>query len=198
MKQNPKFQTKFPLIILVILSALIVNTSSLKAQITADDPHMGIIPAPASVTKSAGTFTFSNATQIKADDPKNRAVIWFKNYLAENLHLHNKIIKNSSRSLKGAGIYLTAKGAKDLPNEGYKLTITPHKITIIGKGAGLFYGIQTLIQLLPVDHTSAQKLPCAIIADEPRFGYRGMMLDVSRHFFTVPQVKKIIEVMASL
>jgi hexosaminidase len=198
MKLSQKIQAKCIWIALIIPVVLTVNTSAVKAQTNIEDPHLGIIPAPASVTRDAGTFNFNQATTIKADNPKDKSVVWFRNFIAENLHFHNKIAKyySKGKSSKGTGIYLTAKGSAKLPNEGYKLTITPHRITIIGKGAGLFYGIQTLIQLLPVEHSGTQKLPCATITDAPRFGYRGMMLDVSRHFFTVKQVEKVIEIMA--
>jgi len=190
-----KQRIKFVLIILIVLS---IPFSQLRAQKPADDPHMGIIPAPLSVTKIDGTFDLSQKTTIKADRPKDKAITWFRNFLADNLHFHNTITKYSGKSSakKGTTIILTAKGSQKLPKEGYKLTITPHKITIIGKDAGLFYGIQTLIQLLPVEHSIAQTIPCAVILDTPRFGYRGMMLDVSRHFFTVPQVEKVIDMLA--
>jgi len=180
---------------LLILVSLTIN--GVKAQTTVDDPYLGIIPAPTSVTKTAGTFNFNQATFIKADNPKDRSVVWFKDYLGNNLHFGNAITKYKGKSSPTTGIYLTAKGSDKLPKEGYKLTITPRRITIVGKDAGLFYGIQTLIQLLPVDHSAAQKLPCVVINDAPRFGYRGMMLDVSRHFFNVAEVKKVIELMAA-
>ena len=67
---------------------------------------------------------------------------------------------------------------------------------LTGKGAGLFYGVQTLLQLLPTDSNATAKLPCMIIEDAPRFGYRGLMLDVSRHFFTVQQIKDLLDLMA--
>ncbi|MDB5136567.1 MAG: beta-N-acetylhexosaminidase [Mucilaginibacter sp.] len=178
---------------------LLLAFGKLQAQTPANDPYMGIIPAPASVTQNSGTFNFSSTTLIKADHPKDRSVTWFRNFLSDNLHFHNSISKyiTKNKSLKGTTIILTAKGSEKLAKDGYKLTITPHRITIIGKDAGLFYGIQTLIQLLPVEHTVLEKLPCAVISDAPRFGYRGMMLDVSRHFFTVEQVEKVIELMAA-
>lgn len=199
MKHKHKTQAKSIWISLIILAAITINTTIIKAQTAADDPHLGIIPAPVSVTKNTGTFDFSQATFIKADDPKDRSVALLSGFLADDLHLHNKVTKykTKSKSLQGTGIYLTAKGSAKLPKEGYKLTITPHRIYIIGKGAGLFYGIQTLIQLFPVEHAGSQKLPCAVIVDSPRFGYRGMMLDVSRHFFTVQQVEKVIDIMAA-
>jgi hexosaminidase len=162
------------------------------------DPNMGIIPAPASLVKSTGTFTFSKLTVIKADKPKDKAVDLLKDFLLNNRGFKNRVIKYSPRiKSSGTSVILTARGSENLPKEGYKLTITPRKVTIIGKGAGLFYGIQTFMQLFPVEQETATKLPCLVINDEPRFGYRGMMLDVSRHFFTVPQVKKVLDLMAA-
>lgn len=186
---------------LAIAGLLVVSlqNGNVSAQITVDDPHMGIIPAPASVTKNTGSYTFSQLTLIKADNPKDKAVLWLKDYLQSNRHLNNKISKYNSKlkSAKSTGLILTAKGADKLPKEGYKLTITGHNITIIGKDAGLFYGIQTLLQLFPVETSGSYKLPCVVIEDAPRFGYRGMMLDVSRHFFSIAEIKKVIELIAS-
>ncbi|XHR92076.1 family 20 glycosylhydrolase [Mucilaginibacter sp. UC70_90] len=175
------------------------QTNKVSAQVTTDDPHLGIIPAPASITKNTGTFTFSQRTAIKADNPKDKAVLWLKSYLQDTRHLNIKVAKYNSKlkAAKSRGLILTAKGANKLPAEGYKLTITPRNIIIVGKDAGLFYGIQTLLQLFPVENAATYKLPCAIVEDSPRFGYRGMMLDVSRHFFTIPQVKKVIELIAA-
>jgi hexosaminidase len=200
MKSKLKPQTKFIWIALTFTVALSVVFNNVKAQApVAADPYLGIIPAPASVIKDPGTFDFTKMTLIKADNPNDRSVALLKSFLINNRHFNNRISKYSSKNktIKGTGLILTSKGADKLPNEGYKLTITSHRITIIGKGAGLFYGIQTLIQLFPVEQSAINKLPCAVIADEPRFGYRGMMLDVSRHFFNVHEVEKILDVMAA-
>jgi hexosaminidase len=162
-----------------------------------NDPYLGIIPAPASLTKSPGTFTFSRATVIRADKPKDKTVAFLHDFLANNQHFSNKTVKYYKKArLKGTNVVLTSVGAADLPSEGYKLMITPKRVTIIGKGAGLFYGMQTLMQLFPVNPEAKVILPCVTIEDHPRFGYRGMMLDVSRHFFNATEVKKIIDLIA--
>jgi hexosaminidase len=199
MNQNYISRLKPLLAALSIALACTFQANVTKAQTPADDPHMGIIPAPASITKTTGTFVFSQLTQIKADNPNDRNVVFLKDFLLNNRHFNNKVSKYNAkvRSAKGTQLVLTAKGSAALPKEGYKLTITPRRITIIGKDAGLFYGIQTLIQLFPVETSGTEKLSCMTIEDAPRFGYRGMMLDVSRHFFTVPQVKKVIELLAA-
>jgi hexosaminidase len=146
-----------------------------------------IIPAPASVKRSAGEFVFNEFTVITTDQPKHKAVQFLSSYLKRGM---NKAVTKTV-------IELTSKGADKLPAEGYSLTITPKKVTIVGKDAGLFYGIQSFIQLLPVKKSVTFKLPCVEIKDQPRFGYRGMMLDVSRHFFTISEVKEFIDMLAA-
>jgi hexosaminidase len=94
-------------------------------------------------------------------------------------------------------ITLTAVGSEALPPEGYRLTITPTSVTIVGRGAGLFYGVQSLLQLVPANPRTTVELPAAVVEDHPRFSYRGMHLDVSRHFFSVAEVKRYIDVMAA-
>ncbi|RYU88008.1 beta-N-acetylhexosaminidase [Mucilaginibacter terrigena] len=191
--------THLPKKVLFALSLLLALNLQTKAQTPADDPQLGIIPAPASITKNSGVFVFSQLTQVKADNPKDKTISFLRDFLLNNRHFNNKFGKYNSKikSTKGTTLVLTSIGADKLPKEGYKLTITPHRITIIGKGAGLFYGMQTFMQLFPVATSGTEKLPCVVIEDAPRFGYRGMMLDVSRHFFTVPQVKQVIELLAA-
>jgi len=159
------------------------------------DPYMGIVPAPVSVKKASGEFILSQRTMLLADSLSNRAVQFFTAYLHSKLMLHNEVKLNSGESIANSVVF-TEKGTEGLPDQGYRLTITPQQIIVAGKGAGLFYAIQTLLQLIPVDHGAAIKLPCAQIEDYPRFGYRGFMLDVCRHFFSVEFVKKTIDMMA--
>jgi hexosaminidase len=159
------------------------------------DPNMGIIPAPVSVKKSTGEFVLSQQTVLLADSVNNRAVAFFSDYLQHKLMLRNQVKVNDGQSAAGS-IVFTEKGTESLPEQGYRLTISPQQIIVAGKGAGLFYGIQTLLQLIPADRMAAIKIPCAQIEDYPRFGYRGLMLDVCRHFFSVEFVKKTIDLMA--
>ncbi len=87
--------------------------------------------------------------------------------------------------------------------EGYYLSVTPEAVLIrANQPAGLFYGIQTLLQLLPKEieskatvNRTSWSIPCVTITDYPRFGWRGLMLDVSRHFFTKQEVKGFIDQM---
>jgi hexosaminidase len=178
---------------LVIIAFLFFATLNAHAQ--GSDPNMGIIPAPVSVKKTSGEFVLSQQTVLFADSANNKAVAFFTDYLQHKLMLHNELKINSTQNISGSIIF-TEKGTENLPEQGYRLTITPQQIIVAGKGAGLFYGIQSLLQLIPAERTAAIKLPCVQIEDYPRFGYRGMMLDVCRHFFSVEFVKKTIDLMA--
>jgi hexosaminidase len=180
------------LAILVILC--IINSLNANAQDT--DPNMGIIPAPVSVKKGDGEFVLSQQTVLFADSLNNKTVTFLAAYLRNDLKLRVPVKKSNDKTTVNSIIF-TAKGADKLPSQGYRLTINKQQITIVGKGAGLFYGIQTLIQLIPANKTASIKLPCATIEDYPRFAYRGLMLDVSRHFFTVEFIKKYIDLMAT-
>jgi hexosaminidase len=178
---------------LLLLALLTVSSNLLKAQDS--DPNLGIIPVPVSVKKAPGQFTLSQETIIQADSPSNKAVLFFKDFLTNNLAYNKAIVA------KGGGnsnvVTLTSAGTENLPAEGYRLTITPQQVTVAGKGAGLFYGIQTLLQLIPLERGATSKLPCVQVEDYPRFGYRGAMLDVGRHFFSVEMVKKYIDLLAT-
>ena len=159
------------------------------------DPYMGIVPAPVSVKKASGEFILSQQTALLTDSLNNKAVQFFTEYLHSKLNLRNEAKLNTGESIANS-IVFTEKGTEGLADQGYRLTITPQQIIVAGKGAGLFYGIQTLLQLIPADHSATIKLPCVQIEDYPRFGYRGFMLDVCRHFFSVEFVKKTIDMMA--
>lgn len=180
----------FPLLIVLITSFLTI------ANAQDNGPNMGIIPAPVSIKKNPGTFSLSQQTSIVADSPENKAVLFLADYLHSKKMLNIQPKANSGDEITNS-IVLTSSGTDGLPAEGYRLTITPEKIIIAGKGAGLFYGIQTLIQLIPVEGRASLILPCVQIEDYPRFGYRGMMLDVCRHFFSVEFIKKYIDLLAA-
>lgn len=181
---------KIALLLLATFSFSIV----LKAQDM--DPNLGIIPAPVSVKKAPGIFTLSQETALLADSVDNKAVVFLADYLKNTAMLRVALKQNTGQSVNNS-LVLTSAGTEGLPAEGYRLTITPTNITIAAKGAGLFYGIQTLIQLIPADRGAVAKLPCVQIEDYPRFGYRGLMLDVCRHFFSVQFVKRYIDLMAA-
>jgi hexosaminidase len=184
------FKTILPLCIFMAIFAGMVSAQD-------NDPNMGIIPAPVFVKKTPGEFVLSQQTIILADTMTNKAVVFLTDYLKNKAMLRMQLKANVPANNAASSLVLTSAGTDSLPVNGYRLTITPQKIIIAGKGAGLFYGIQTLIQLMPAERPAVAKLPCVQIEDYPRFGYRGLMLDVSRHFFSVEFVKKYIDLMAA-
>ena len=105
---------------------------------------------------------------------------------------------------KGAVTLTTSKAKPALGPEGYELTVAPDSVIIRAAGqAGMFYGVQSLLQLLPPEVFAARpapgvawEIPCVQIADQPRFKWRGFMLDVARHFFTKDEVKQLLDVLA--
>ncbi|MBS7563771.1 family 20 glycosylhydrolase [Mucilaginibacter sp. Bleaf8] len=179
---------------LLLFLFVLLTKGAVQAQTT--DLNQGIIPAPVSLQKNAGTFTLSQETVILADSIDNKAVQFLTAYLQNKYALKNQLKANTGSPVANT-LMLTSAGTDGLPAEGYRLTITPQQVTVAGKGAGLFYGIQTLIQLLPLERAAVAKLPCLRAEDYPRFGYRGMHLDVCRHFFSVEFIKKYLDLMAA-
>ncbi|MBS1503155.1 MAG: beta-N-acetylhexosaminidase, partial [Bacteroidetes bacterium] len=124
--------------LIIVLSLLSCLCFTANAQI--DDPNMGIVPAPVSVQRTNGEFILSQETTLLADSANNKAVIFLTDYLKNKLSLNNRLKVNDGASVSNS-IVLTDKGTENLPDQGYRLTITPLQVIIAGKGAGLFYGI---------------------------------------------------------
>ncbi len=161
-----------------------------------NDPYLSLIPAPVTAQKLSVDFILNQQTVLVADSVTNKSVVFLADYLQKKALLNIKPQAYTGQVVNN-GIIITSAGADALPAEGYRLLITPQNVTIVGKGAGIFYGVQTLLQLFPLDHSAAIRLPGAEIEDYPRFKYRGLHLDVSRHFFSVEFVKKYIDLMVT-
>ncbi|HEY0670342.1 MAG TPA: family 20 glycosylhydrolase [Sphingobacteriaceae bacterium] len=159
------------------------------------DPNLGIIPAPKSVVLKSGQFQINKNTVIQyaAANDKAQAEL-FQLFLKEKYALNLPLTKSSSK--KAGVIRFTSVSYSGTNPEGYLLNINPELVTISGKGAGLFYGLQSLLQIVSQEQSAGLNIPCAEIVDAPRFQYRGMHLDVALHFFPVSFVKKFIDMMA--
>ncbi|MGN6569737.1 MAG: beta-N-acetylhexosaminidase [Flavipsychrobacter sp.] len=175
--------------------ALAISISCIQA-FAQEGSNLNIIPAPVSIEKSAGEFQFSKRTLIIADSPSQRAVVFLSHYLKDHFATNKLVPTAQMKKPAKTEIILTDDNTASLPAEGYRLTITPEQVIIAGRGAGLFYGVQTFLQLLPYKGAVYTELPCLTIEDYPRFAYRGMHLDVCRHFFSVDFIKKYLDVMA--
>jgi len=160
--------------------------------------RLKIIPAPNNIKYTAGEFIFSQKTNIYIKNKQDKVLEFFTAYLKNQRNYTNKIIQLAPKNLTGLknAIIIQVSDEGELPSEGYKLIVNKDKVVIRGRGAGLLYGINTFLQLMPVENSNSYKIPGIEIVDQPRFGYRGLMLDVSRHFYSVKDVKKIIDLMS--
>jgi len=144
-----------------LLLFFVLTTSFITIAAAQDNgPNLGIVPAPVSLKKTTGQFTLSRQTAFVADSPDNKAVLFLADYLRNKKMLNIQPKADGNQNTQNS-LILTSAGTDSLPAEGYRLTITPQNITIAGKGAGLFYGIQTLIQLMPAENSATVQLPWA-------------------------------------
>src|SRR5580692_11597952 len=165
---------------------------------------LSLIPEPVSQQLSPGHFTLPASILIEA--PGQPELAQTLNDLKTRLSTPTGYTVNISHETNpSAAIRLLLNKTSDptLGDEGYTLTTTSTAVTIhANKPAGIFYGIQTLYQLLPKEIESREVIkntdwttPCITITDYPRFGWRGLMFDVARHFFTKQEVKDFIDQM---
>ncbi|GAB3551272.1 hypothetical protein GCM10027577_31460 [Spirosoma fluminis] len=165
------------------------------------DNQYNLIPFPARFAGQSGQFTLAAATRIvvsPANDAAARSVgQTFASQLKANNKLSLSVAPTSPALAKGAHIFLTVNKKLNLGNEGYKLTVTPTRVLAeAATPKGLFYATQTIRQLLPAGQSATPAMPACQITDKPRYTYRGLHLDVSRHFMPVAFVKKYIDLMA--
>ena len=171
----------------------------------ADRNDLALIPFPQTVETSDGTFSLTPRTAIYVNRHSCATAGLLANRLRAStgfpLKIHWDIFSGTPRE---NSILLTTKNANEtLGSEGYELIITTNGVIVRAPTqAGLFYGCQTLLQLLPPEIFSTNivtenwEAPCIKIEDWPRFQWRGLMLDVSRHFFNKSEVETILDEMA--
>lgn len=164
--------------------------------ITAQAQQPAIIPAPQKVTVGQGMWTVSKRATISCDNAQLRPAA---QYLSEML---SRATGYRFAITKGKGDIRLALNSNGQVG-AYNLSVTERGVTIEGTDyRGVINGIATLCQLLPADIEAAQvvnrqwTVPCVQIADSPRFEWRGMELDCSRHFFTTNEIKQLLDVLA--
>lgn len=144
---------------------------------------LNLIPLPASVESLPGNFAWNTNTVVVADGPFTNETAW----LAGELGL------KPAADVTGNEIRLTTQGSAGLGEEAYMLEVNPQGVTIhASAAAGAFYGGETLRQLIQPDG----RIPCVKISDAPHYAWRGLMLDVSRHFFDAATVRQMLDWMA--
>ena len=153
-----------------------------------------VIPVPLKMEKGTGSFLLSEKTRLYTNLQGGEAKLW-ENYL-KALPVQLKEARKKDR--KQMLLLLITPKNHQLPSpESYTLSVTPQQILIRAtSGAGLFYGMQTLLQLAQPSGAGSYSIASVEIEDTPRFAYRGLMLDVSRHFSTKEFIKKQIDALA--
>jgi hexosaminidase len=153
-----------------------------------------LIPQPVQVRVGGAPFVLTNRTAVHTSPGLTPgAATLFREYVRSVGHLTLSPQKAGATD----GIYLRLDSQAVTHAEGYRLVVAPHRITVTGHdAAGVFYGLQSLSQLLPAGTGGALRVPGCVVEDYPRFGYRGMHLDVSRHMFPVPVLKKWVDILA--
>ena len=179
---------------LVLILASCVAASVVSAQ------QLSLIPLPQSVVRGEGEFVFGQKLSAQVTPQAEEVFELFAKEFAYATDIKVKQIQKSSKA------QLELNLMPSLPAEGYQLKVTKEKVSIsASQGAGFFYALQTLKQLLPHNVMAGVKnpsieswsIPCVEIEDAPRFGWRGFMLDEGRHIFGKEAVKRVIDVMAA-
>ena len=185
---------------LILIACLFGLLTSINAQ------ELSIIPEPVSAKQVSGSFVLKNNFSIglsSFDETSKRVT----EYLSKKISIGTGYTSTVGKIEKATSIRLRTFNSKnknsELGKEGYLLNVYPDSVSILAnEPAGLFYGAQTFLQLLPKEIESKRlqsniswSAPCVQIKDYPRFAWRGMMLDVARHFFTKEQVRQFIDEM---
>ena len=205
---------------ITLLTCFMLSSLFLQSQDITNTADIALTPRPTSIWREDGYFFITSKTiiavpnndveyrriaqllvdRLKIDGTKVSIVDVKALKTDKNVIFLNRLSPKASADM----VETTADAVKTPLDEGYKLTISKTQIYLTtSNAAGLFYGVQTLLQLLPADiygtktiRKMSWKMPCLSIDDKPAYSYRGMHLDVARHFFPVSFVKKYIDLLA--
>lgn len=183
-----------------IVSLFLVLVMTLLANGYISAKEISIIPEPVSMEVGSGVFKLPKKVSITIPDVEGTQIT--KDFLLERISTPTGYPVQVKQKGKSTILFeLNEQTNTAIGNEGYSLQVKPKQIIVrANSAAGLFYGAQTLVQLFPVEIESkelindvAWEAPCVTIEDYPRVGWRGLMLDVTRHFFSVDDVKQFLD-----
>ncbi|MCU0363169.1 MAG: beta-N-acetylhexosaminidase [Bacteroidales bacterium] len=189
-----------------LASAILMTLMSCSQEIPTDLSKASIIPRPVSVSPTGESFTVKENTGIYVltDNQKVAEVAEMLSALLKPLTGYGIEVKTASGNIPAGNIVLSLEDGLDTGSEGYILDIAKKQISVKAETpAGLFYAVQTIRQLLPAAVESSSpvdgpvKIASGAISDKPVYAYRGSMLDVSRHFFSVEDVKRYVDFLAA-
>ncbi len=179
----------------VALQKIAFETLAQEPHARPPEPALNVVPRTVAVKSGAGAFLLTSETRILAVDKESRAIAGlFNDFLLTQHGLRLQI--TATRPSTQNYISFDRKEGDSLAEEGYHLVIESGSILVSGQPAGLFYGMQTLMQLLPLEIKPTIALPAMEVTDYPRFGYRGLLLDVGRHYFSPTTIKKVLDLAA--
>ncbi len=169
--------------------------SLLAGAIFANAQAPAIIPLPQTMVVEPGSFVLrAERTKILVNTGAEETGRYLAGELRRRASVEAEVVAEAKTQEKGNIVLKLDEANPSYGAEGYALTVTPETVTIrAGASAGLFYGVQSFLQLLPSTNGS---IPCVRIEDQPRFRWRGLMLDVSRHFFAKKEVMRLLDEMA--
>ena len=189
-------------VLVLVVVAVTFSCQRVKEATVFTENNIAVIPKPAHLQLNAGSFQFSKNTQFIVANAAQTEIA--------------SILTDKFKKVSGWNLEVSAQAPKkdfiqfvvneNLEDEAYKLDVNSDRVIIISKGnAGFLYGMETLRQLLPVSIESSNLvtntkwiIPNVSINDQPRYKYRGLMLDVSRHFFKMDYLKKTVDRLAML
>jgi len=188
----------------IVFGSAILMLTNLVACRTEKDPSISLVPKPLQVVQTSGVFHLSPRVKIVVSDEAGLSdqAVFLKKRVLESTGFNLKVVKAGSG--KAIKLLLESGLSATLGTEGYTLSVTKNEVKILAATpAGVFYGIQTLLQLFPPEIFAKQVvpdiewvLPFVKITDKPRFAWRGYMLDVSRHFFPASYIYEVLDYMA--
>jgi hexosaminidase len=194
--------------LLIVCSLALACALPLSPRLPAGEKPPSVIPRPAKIEAAPGSFGIDGTTRIVLDNGAE-ALAGCAEFLANQLRLSTAfplpvVADTGNADLRHVILLSLDAGIPAANAEGYVLSVTPDAVRIAAQSpAGVFYGMQTLLQLLPPEFDYASpiagvpwEIPCLAIEDAPRFSWRGMHLDTGRHFAPVRFVKKYIDLIS--
>lgn len=185
------------ILLTTLIATLVINGYAASAT------YNNVVPLPRSISyqKNAQAFVMDTETEIRFDNDNIdlcRIAKYLQQYVKDMTKLNLAVAEKGIKISKPCILLSVSGRDKDIPDEGYVINVNKKGIVVKGStAAGVFYGVQTLRKSLPIlDSVGLVEFPAVTITDCPRFKYRGMMLDCSRHFFTADFVKKYIDLLA--
>lgn len=177
----------------IVITAFLLMVAGVASR--AQSPAPGIIPMPESMVVKEGYFIIDPGTVLLyADEPSKKKAALLADFVLKNQGV-TLLQEKGSKDKNRKSISFINDPGRNSKDEGYTVSVTPASVIISGNEVGLFYGLQTILQLME-NNKGSIRIQCAEIIDKPRYAYRGIMQDVGYHIYPVSFIKSQIEMLA--